>query len=215
MDLSRDDLERALAGERSALRTVVGALTPVIQARVARILVRHRSAARGGRDIRQEVEDMTQDVFVALFDRDGRVLRSWDPERGLSLRGFVGLAAERHTLSRLRSPKRNPWTEEPVDGLEPAVGDEQDPPEVGVVSRELFQQLADRLREELTPLGLHLFDLLYLEQQPVEAVCASAGMSPAAVYAWRSRLGKRLRRLVDEIMSDDRDVRRIPKRERP
>ena len=78
-------------------------LTPVIQARVARTLLAHRSRLAGGRDVRQEVEDLSQDVFLALFDRDGHVLRSWEPERGLSLENFVGLVAERQVLSFLRS----------------------------------------------------------------------------------------------------------------
>ena len=56
----------ALSGDRKALRELVDALTPVIQARVVRALLRRRGQA-AGRDIRQEVEDMTQDVFSALF----------------------------------------------------------------------------------------------------------------------------------------------------
>src|SRR5262245_6251425 len=102
----------SLKGERRALATLVDRLTPVIQARAAHWLLRQRGAR--ARSIRQEVEDLTQEVFLCLFDQGGRTLRSWEPERGLSLDRFVGLVAERQIVSILRTQKRNPWTEDPT-----------------------------------------------------------------------------------------------------
>src|SRR6185503_6782407 len=92
-----------------ALERLVQLLTPVIQARVARTLYRRRWGRGGGYNVRQDVEDLTQDVFLKLFANDGRVLRSWRQERGLSLENFIGLVAEFHTISYLRSGRRNPW----------------------------------------------------------------------------------------------------------
>src|SRR5687768_1618744 len=80
---------------------------------VARGLARRMVKARG-RDLRQEVEDLTQEVFVALFADDARALRLWDPARGASLANFVGLLAEREVASILRSGRRSPWTEDPT-----------------------------------------------------------------------------------------------------
>ncbi len=210
MELSPQDVDAALAGRRDATRRLVDGLTPVVQARVARILLRRR---RAGRDIRQDVQDLVQDVFVALFADAGRVLRAWDQRRGMSLRNFVGLVAERLALSRLRTHKRNPWTEEPVDGLDvrQSAGD---PPEVEVASRELVRTLADRLREELTPLAMHLFRLLFIEERSVADVCATMHMGPDAVYAWRSRIGKRLRRIAHDIGSEQTTWEQTPKRGR-
>ena len=194
------------------MRAVVDALTPVIQVRVARVLVRYGSAAPG-RDVRQEIADLTQDVFVSLFENGGRVLRSWAPERGLSLKNFVGLAAERLAIGRLRTAKRNPWTEEPAEPSETETElPSPDLPESTAFSRELLRKLADRLRKELTPLGMLLFRLLYLEELAVEEVCARAQLSQDAVYAWRSRLGRRARALACEILSDRPGSTRIPGR---
>lgn len=96
-------VRRALAGDQTALTRLVAALTPVIQVRVARTLLAHRSLLASGRNLRQEVEDQTQKVLLALFARDGHVLRFWLAERGLSLEKFVGLVAERQVLSFLRN----------------------------------------------------------------------------------------------------------------
>ncbi len=202
-DDDRRQVERALAGDRTAIRALIGALQPVVQARVARVLLRRRGAARG-RDVRQELEDLVQEVYLSLFADDGRTLRAWEPERGLSLANFVGLVAERQAIAVLRSGRRSPWTEDPTDeetlDLErrDTVG-----PEVRVESRELLERLLDRMKEELSPKGQHLFTLLFLRERSVPEVRAETGMSDAAVYAWRSRLGKLARRLAAELSASD------------
>jgi RNA polymerase sigma-70 factor (ECF subfamily) len=195
-------IQQTLAGQREAARTLLSALYPVVQARVARALWRTRRAS--DRNVQQEVEDMTQDVFRALFDDGGRALRAWDPGRGLSLPNFAGLLAERHTSAVLRSDRRNPWTEEPTE--EPIIdrtldcyqGDAGSPERV-VRSRELLEVLLDRLRVALSPLGLQMFQLLYVEERSVEEVAATTAMSADAVYAWRSRLRKAVAVLAAEL----------------
>jgi RNA polymerase sigma factor (sigma-70 family) len=193
-------IRRALDGDQTALTSLVAMLTPVIQARVTRTLLARRSLLAGGRDLRQEVEDQCQDVFLALFDRDGHVLRSWQPERGLSLPNFVGLVAERQVLSFLRSGRRNPRKEEP--SLTEDEHDAEDPesgPEEIAASREYRELLLDRLHEELSPLGWHLFDLLFVQELSQAEVQAATGLSAAAVYAWRSRLRRVVRAIIDEM----------------
>jgi RNA polymerase sigma factor (sigma-70 family) len=207
----------ALAGELKAVRALVGALSPVVQARVARGLLRSGARSRLGIDLRQEVEDFTQEVFAALFADDGRVLREWDPERGLSLANYVGLVAEHQVASILRSRRRNPWTDEPTDDadLVRAAGVATDT-DRRLHSRELLAALHERLRAELTVRGLHLFQLLLVEERSVESVCAETKMTPDAVYAWRSRLGKLVRKLADEIVgptSDSPAAQRSPQGE--
>jgi RNA polymerase sigma factor (sigma-70 family) len=191
-------VERSLAGDPSALTGLVAALTPVIQARVARTLLARRYRLASGRDLRQEVADLTQEIFLGLFARDARVLRSWQAERGLSLENFVGLVAERQAVSFLRSGRRNPSREEPVDEDFDSPALDQDPEEIAA-SREQLHLLLDRLREELSPLGWQLFDLLFVRELSIPEVKAASGLSDDAVYAWRSRLRQRAQRLLAEM----------------
>lgn len=199
---------KALAGDEDALTRLVQALTPVIQSRVARGLLLWRTGASAGRNIRQEVEDLTQEILLLLFAEGGKVLRSWQPERGLSLRNFAGLVAERQTASILRSGKRSPWKEDPAlpESFEQA-SPESGPEEI-TASREQLKLLLHRLTEELTPLGRHLFDLLFLRELPCEEVIRQTGMSPDAVYAWRSRLRRLAGRLLHEMSESPLDRRR-------
>lgn len=196
-------VERALTGDRAATRALVAALTPVVRARVARVLLRRASAA-GGRDVGQELDDLTQDVFVALFENRGRVLQSWSPDGGLSLANFAGLVAERRTASVMRSKRRSPWTDDPTDPVDlgPAAGSAGF--ERVVDERNLLAALLQRLRSELSPKGLQMFELMMIEQRPVAAICEQTGLSSAAVYAWRSRLAKQARALRESLLTEGR-----------
>lgn len=205
--LNAELLAAALAGDPAEVRALVSALTPIVQARVARVLLRRESAGRG-RDVRQELEDLAQEVFVALFADGARLLRLWSPEKGLSLANFVGLLAEREAISILRSGRRSPWTEDPTLDTDLAEsGGTTEGAEVQLASRQMLQQVLDRVRAALSPKGLQLFLWLLVEQRPVEEVCELAGMTPDAVYAWRSRLGKLLRGIAAELSDPEVSTR--------
>jgi RNA polymerase sigma factor (sigma-70 family) len=195
----QDEVQRALAGDESALSRLVSCLTPVIQSHVARTLLRWRSGAASSRNVRQEVEDLSQEIFLVLFADDGKVLRTWEPGRGLTFASFVGMVAERRAASFLRSGRRSPWQDIPtlledLDSVAPESG-----PEEIAASREQFELLLQRLTAELSPLGRHLFDLLFLRELSPAEVAEQTGLSADAVYAWRSRLRRLARRLLTEM----------------
>jgi RNA polymerase sigma-70 factor (ECF subfamily) len=199
--LTPDDLRAATAGDAKAVGRLVQALTPSVRVGVARALYDHGPRrARGA--LAQEVDDVAQEVFEALFEDGARVLRSWDPGKGASLAAFVRMVAVRTTISILRSGRRTPWREEPsseskLDVARPA----NESPEALVGSRELAEKVFDALRAELTPRGYVLFLRLIVQEEPVGAVCADLGMQPDAVYAWRARFGKLVARLAGELDS--------------
>lgn len=193
-------VREALRGDRAAVRALIDALSPVIQARVARILLRRR---RVPRDVRQEVADLVQDVFVALFADDGRALRAWDPARGMSLPNFVGLLAEREVIAVLRSKRRSPWTEEPVDGDDLEQPEDSDRrPDRRLQERDALRALLAAVKSRLGDRGLLLFQWLLVEERPVGEVCEALSMTPDAVYAWKSRLGKIAHELGAELASE-------------
>ena len=197
-------IEQALAGDRRAVKRLIDHVTPVIQARVARALLKDpRGRSRGS--VREEVADISQEVFAALFADEGRVLKTWDPDKGLSLQNFVGLVAHRQTLSILRTGKRNPYTEDPTLDTEL---DSYTPPtnelEEAVEARDVAKAVFESVDAQLSPLGRRLFELIVLEEREVTEVAEEMGMGSAAVYAWRSRLGKLMRKEYQKIVSQTR-----------
>lgn len=187
-----------LLNEPQGLRQLVARLTPVIQMRVARILLRQD----GARNLAQEVEDLTQDVFIHLFQEDAKALRGWHPRRGLSLDSFVALVAERRVYSKLRSARRNPWTELPspdehMDGTSREID-----PERRAWSRQQLRRLLAHLKSELSPLGRQMFDLLFVREASHAEVMRLTGLGADAVYAWRSRLRRRAAELQRTELRD-------------
>ena len=207
---SADLVRRALAGDQTAQTRLVARLTPVVQARVARTLLAYRSRLGSGRDVRQEVEDLSQEVFLSLFTRDAHILRSWQAERGLSLENFVGLVAQRQVVSFLRSGKRNPWQEEPWPAEDLDAISEDQGPEVITASREQLDLLLERLREELSPLGYQIFELLFVRELSVRETMAATGLTDDAVYAWCSRLRCRSRQILAELSGKPSPPRKTP-----
>lgn len=194
-------IARALDGDPLACRALVERLAPVIQTRVNRALERWAAFGRG-RDIRQEMVDLIQEVFLALFAREGRVLRSWDPERGASLENFIGLVAEREVRGVLRSRRRNPWTEDPTLHDDFTEVDDAPLADRRVASREVLVEVYDRLQLRLSAQGLALFEALVVEGRPVPWVAARFEMSRDAIYAWRTRLRRTMITIADEITAE-------------
>lgn len=196
-DITPNSIERALTGDRSSLDHLVVALTPAIQAEVARSLV--RSGAVRGRDGRQEVLDATQEIFCALFANDGRALRAWDPEKGRKLVSFVRLIAKRKVISMLRSHTKSPWSDDPTESEKLDVLSGSDEDALNHEERDAVSTLWSRLEPHLGERGVLLFQLLFVEEQEVEDVMARTQMSRDAIYAWRSRLRKQARNIGQEM----------------
>jgi RNA polymerase sigma-70 factor (ECF subfamily) len=207
---------RALLREPAAVRALVDQLSPVIERRVAAALWRRAP----GRDVRTEVQDLTQEVFLSLFAGEGKALRAWDPARGMSLANFVGLLAQHQVSSILRTGRTQPFRDEPTEAatLE-RVPDVGPAPEAVVGSREQMSRLLGRVRAQLSPRGLELFQRLIVDDEPLDAVAAATGLTRDALYQWRSRLGKLVRQVsveeTDQAMSETGSEARTSQLEGP
>ena len=196
-------VDRAISGNRDAAARLIEGITPVVRMRITRALSRRRGESRG-RTLRPDVDDLVQDTLAELFEDRGRALRAWDPGRGLGFLGFVGLLAERAVAMRMRTRKRNPWTEDPV--ADDALRELTRPTEAcstAFEAREQVRRLCACLGERLGPQGRCYFQLLVVEERPVRAVAAETGTSTGALYAWRSRLTKLVRDIRSELEAAD------------
>lgn len=201
---SRTLVEGALAKDPAAVRRFVDRFTPIVQARVTRAL-RRRIGLAQGRRIEQEVDDMVQEVFISLFHRNGRVLRSWDPDRGLSLDNFVGLVAEREAGAILRSGKRSPWTEDPTEAPDlDATAVHGDRATAPIHDKLYLQRILDRMRTKLSVKGLQIFEILYVQQTPVAEAATLLNSTPDALYKWRTRLMNLARQVAEELAAKEK-----------
>ncbi len=194
--VSRDEIDDALAGDHEAMDRLVQRLRPVIHAEVSHQLFRVGHVQ--GWNPRNDCRDLVQDVFVQLLANGAKNLRAWNPSRA-PLETFVRLIARRYVIGMLRSKRRNPWSEvrAEIDQVERQVGEAN--MEGHAAAQERLARLADLLEGRLDERGAVLFHMLYVEQCPVEEVCGFLGMTPDAVYQWRSRFKKILEELRSQL----------------
>lgn len=183
-----DDIElvrRALEGAPSSGRDLIDRIGPAIHAEIGQLLM--RLAPAHGRSARQEVEDLVQDAFLALFDRASKRLAGWDPERGCTLDSYVRMVARSRALDVLRSRRRSPWKDEdPPDELETASND-GGALDHRVLARGTLLALERQLQDLLAPRDYTLFVALFVEELPPNDVAKALGLTPGAIYQWSSR----------------------------
>ena len=201
---TNDDIglvQRAVAHSGTGVNDLARRSAPAIQAEIAHLLM--RMAPAQGRNPRQDLADLMQDVYVALFEREARRLAAWDPTRGCTLDSYVRLVARSRALDVLRSRRRTPWQSDGLDTSdvdEPAESDSDN--ETVMFAREALQAVERRLHELLSPRDYAMFIGVFVEELSTADVAAALGMTPGAVYQWSSRFRRNvlpgLLRLVDE-----------------
>lgn len=166
-------------------------LRPSVRREVTSSLRQH--ALQAGRDANLEVADFVQEVFLDLLADDARVLRSWDPHRGRTLRSFVRLVTGRYVARVMRTRCKNPWSELPIDGDELETLTSCRAMSERVESRSVLEQVLREVYDEAGERGKQLFEMLYLEERSVKEAQEETGMTRDAIYAWRFRFRKNLR----------------------
>lgn len=207
MDAHDDErlVSAALDNDTLARRQLAKRLLDTIQREVVAVL--RRAALAKGRDPRQEVMELTQDVLVLLFERDGQELRRWEPQRGRNLDSFVRLVARRRVARVLGQRRGNPWADEPFDP-QPAELDGAGPPLPNddgdllrlVEDRSQLGRVLDSLYAHMNPRDLELFEALFVDERDPSEVADALGMTRGAVNAWAYRTRKLARKLAAESL---------------
>ena len=195
-------VDAALRGDSHSLQALFSHLLPIIRRRVELSLTRRRSGLQAR--YRQQCEDLVQEVVVRMLQHDGHVLRSWCPERGLSLSSFAGLLAEREVGMHLRSAKRSGRREDATEAerlqlawhacLQARVASTVGP-HGELENRELLRALLRELHTRLSEPGRRALRLLFVEDADIEHAAAITGWSRGALYAWRSRITRLAREI--------------------
>lgn len=200
--LTKTLVDRVLSGERAAVAEFVSAVTPILRRSLGSYLLRQRGRA-AGRDVRQEIDDLVQQVYLALFDHEGRALRAWRPDGGRSLEVFLARFGVFQASSILRTGKLSPWTESPTESQDLLELDALQAldPLAGLDERRLVSRLRQRLEAELSAADLQLFQALYVEDREVDAICQELGINEPALYQRKRRLRQRVLLMLEELQT--------------
>lgn len=181
----------------STHHTTFATIERVVRARAVRIMSRHRHATQRGIS-KHDLDELTQEAFAVLWANDARVLRCWDPSRGMSLANFVGLVTERalkKVVYRRQRSCREVLTND--EELELCAGSKPSP-EANLEEQEHVAQVLSLLQRRLSPTAVRVLEML-VDNCTMDTICAETGLSRDAIYAWRSRLPRIARRLLRSL----------------
>jgi DNA-directed RNA polymerase specialized sigma24 family protein len=195
---SAERLTRALdARARDELNALARDLIPAVVAGRAILLAKRPYLRAHG----PNKDDDVQEVLVALFRDDGRILRKFDPtvarrregDDDAALRRFV-IGITWNVLQRSYQKRRVRW-EELKEDLVTA-----DPDSALLRGFARFARVIDleRAVDALSASDRALFSMIYVEQREQAECCASLGIAANTFQARKSRLLKRLRGHLEE-----------------
>lgn len=189
-------IEACAQDDSQAQRALIDRIMPVLKTEIRWVLRRTPSAR--GRDRRQELHDLLQDLLVELLANGAFELQRWRPDRGMSLDGFVRLIARRSVVRRLRRADARddriaeasiPWLR---SGRAQAIASE-------VEARDELDAILEGLESSMGERDQELFERLFLEQQTSAEAAAAMGMSRDALKKWRSRLYAKVRKIAKRL----------------
>ena len=181
-----------LAGDPAGAERLVVAFGGVVREAISRFLALR---VRARTDL---AEDLTHEVFLALFRDDGRKLRTFAGRHGCSFAGWLKVVAVRLTIDRLRRDARLV----PLDADTPQMlelrrtlkSDGPDPEAVlqgAETAARLQQAMAELAQKDRLLAEMHL-----VRGAPLEEVARLLGVTMNAAYVRKSRVLDRLRRAV-------------------
>jgi len=187
-------LVAVLAGSPDAREQLYAAYAPIVHATITRYLALR---CRGRLDL---ADDLTHEVFVALFGDDGRRLRQFEGRNGCSFVGWLRVVAVRLVIDRLRRERRVVSLDDDAPAMTELRrvlrGDGGDP-ELAVQGSETAVRLADAIAT-LGPKDRLLVELHLVRGATLPEVAIALGVTANAAYVRKSRVLERLRRSVKE-----------------
>ncbi|MCA9706865.1 MAG: hypothetical protein KDK70_13515 [Myxococcales bacterium] len=186
-------IQRALGGDPQAARQLAQHIVLSADRQIRALLRRNPTGRNRGLS-----EELVHDVAVYLYAHDGKLLRGWDESRG-SFDYYVGLVARRLTCRRLTQFRGNPACLTPVADMQPLLPQ-------GAADEEITHALAlDRVlrhvEHEMEPSDWRRFHARFIEQLSIEEQAAREGVSANAIHAWASRLRRRLREQLPDVIA--------------
>ncbi len=184
-----------LGGEVAAADRFVATFGGVVREAIGRFLA---LKVRGRADL---TDDLTHEVFLALFRDNGRKLRTFAGRDGCSLAGWLKVVAVRLTIDRLRRDSRMVALDDDTPGmleLRRSLRSEEPSPEENLQGAETAERLSLAMAE-LGPKDRLLAELHLVRGRALEDVAEVLGVTMNAAYVRKSRLLERLRRTLGSV----------------
>ena len=184
-------LEGCIAGSTQAMAAFVQRFELYIRHIVGRTVRRYTSNVDA-----TAIDDLCQEVFIALFENESRRLQLFEGRGGCPLRAWIRVIAMRTTISRMRRWKNHSQLpNEDTDRGSTRMVDEG-PDALSLLSAQDDQKRKAQLLElarSLSPEDRELIELFYVHELSVPAITAKLRIRRGALYMRKNRALTRLR----------------------
>lgn len=180
----RELLARCTRGEKQAWNDLVGQYAALVYKTIRRTLGAYNSGIEP-----EIVDDLFQDFFLALYDKEFRKLRQFRGDRGCSLASWLRLLATRLTIDYVRRRGIQTTTHN-VD----SAGTLSTDPSSILAGQEVRARLVS-LIGELSPQERLLLKLYYSDSLNARQISEFLEISVEAVYTQKSRVLDKLRKI--------------------
>jgi RNA polymerase sigma-70 factor (ECF subfamily) len=145
---------------------------------------------------RDDLDDLTHDVWLTLLRDDMRKLRQYDAERGFRITSFLGLVATNVTIDHLRS--RQSETAPLDEALEDFVSLRAETPRDLVEWREQAA-LAQAALNQLSGEDRDFVVCCFRDEQSPEEMARALGITTNTVYSRKFKIREKLQRIVADL----------------
>jgi RNA polymerase sigma-70 factor (ECF subfamily) len=146
------------------------------------------------------MDDLYQEVFLALFKNKYKKLKQFKGKNNCSLASWLRLIASRTVIDFLRKQKNPVYLDDAVDDKKKVMetlADESDLPDKSLEKEEWYQ-IFKKIVQELPPRDRYLFELSYSQELPDREVAQVMTLSISAVYMRKSRIKKKLQDVIEK-----------------
>lgn len=155
------------------------------------------------------VEELRQDVWVRLLERDRKLIRYYKPECG-SLGSFLCRIAYQQTLSAVQLDRRQ-VTGDPFIPRVPEFETEDLPDDdalhivANVIQGDIYRKIMARAAEELEEIDLLVIREVYVGQRTFREVAVEHRVKPERLYKRNERLKKKLIAWSEQLIGSGDD----------
>ncbi len=184
-----------LGGDPEGAERLVVTFRGVVHDAISRFLA---IRVRGRADL---ADDLTHEVFLALFRDDGHKLRTFAGRYGCSFSGWLKVVAVRLTIDRLRRDARLLALDDETPRmleLRRSLRSEEPGPEEAMQGADTAERLAQAMAQ-LGPKDRLLAELHLVRGRSLDEVAELLGVTMNAAYVRKSRILERLRRTLGSV----------------
>ena len=193
-DSTADLLEGCIRGDQQARTRLVEEYSGIVNYGVSVIFQQFGRPYR-----KEEIEDLSQDVFLGLFDKDCRKLKQYQGRNGCTFASWLRVVANRFTIDRLRREGRTISLDDPESGESWRVRETRPDSRPGPEPQVEAADRAAKVRELVThlpPKDQMFVQLFYFQGLPIDEVAQTIGITTNAAYVRKMRLHQKLRKIV-------------------